>query len=220
MSQSPDNELRWLVDRRPDVSQVGDQGGRHTCLAWAATAAHEANTLEALCVEYLHWAGKTTTAKRGSVAGLVKALSSDGQPPSEQWAYDPDIDEDSPSYHPPSTVVGPFSNATVRLVDPDVDSLMVELTDELLPVAALRVSEIFLQAPGGIVSGGGSGTDGHMVTVVGIAQASVDTSALTAGTRLVCVRNSWGPTWGIDGHALVSEEDWLAMVDGALVLEP
>jgi hypothetical protein len=36
----------------------------------------------------------------------------------------------------------------------------------------------------------------------------------------VCVRNSWGSTWGRNGHALITETAWSACTMYALVVQP
>jgi Papain family cysteine protease len=212
--------LRWIVDRRSGISPVGDQGRRRTCLAWAATAAHEGHVLNPLSVEFLHWACDPPTGGRGTIAGLVSALGNKGQPPSGQWPYDSSTDDSNPSYAPPASVSGPFHTALIRLVDVTPNSLASELIDGRLPVAGLRITPAFLAARGGIVHGSEAGTDGHAVAVVGIAEIAQAVGPLPVGERLICVRNSWGSSWGIAGFALVAETAWLACSILAVVLEP
>lgn len=220
MSPKSSPVLSWIVDRRPEISPVGDQGLRSTCLAWAATAAHEAHVLDGLSVEFLHWACDPPPGGRGTIAGLASALGNKGQPPADQWPYDASIDDRAPTYAPPSSVTGPFSAAAIRFIDVTPESLVAELVDGRLPVAGLRVTPAFLAARGGIVHGSDTGTDGHAITVVGIAETTHAVGTIPTGERLVCVRNSWGPTWGSAGLALVTRTAWVACTLLALVLEP
>jgi Papain family cysteine protease len=219
VSPTSSSVLRWIIDRRPGISAVGDQGPRSTCLAWAATAAHEGHVLRPLSVEFLHWACDPPAGGRGTVAGLVSAFSNKGQPPADQWPYDPGINDSDPGYGPPTSASGPFHIAAIRLVDVALDSLTTELTNGRLPVAGLRVTPAFLAARGGIIHGSETGTDGHAVTVVGVAEITLALGSLPAGERLLCVRNSWGPSWGRAGFALVTETAWAACSVLALVLD-
>jgi hypothetical protein len=212
--------LKWIVDRRPTISPVGDQGPRPTCLAWAATAAHEHYVLDPLSVEYLHWAGDSSRNARGTLAGLVSGLSNKGQPPADQWLYDESLDESAPSYNPPPSVTGPFKKSSIRIIDESPDGLINELIEDRLPVATIRVTPAFLAASGGVVDGSDSGTDGHAVAVVGVAETTLAVGTIPIGERLVCVRNSWGPSWGARGFALITETAWAACVIFAVVLEP
>jgi len=212
--------LNWIVDHRPTVSPVGDQGPRQTCLAWAATAAHEQHVRDALSVEYLHWASDPPAGARGTLPGLVSGLGNKGQPPAAQWTYDEDLDETAATYMPPSSITGPFRRSLIRIVDESPDGLIKELSEDRLPIAGIRVTQALLTAPGGMVDGSDAGTDGHAVAVVGVAETVVPLASIPTGARLICVRNSWGPTWGTKGYALVTETAWAACVVFAVVLEP
>ena len=211
--------IRWIVDRRPTVCPVGDQGARGTCLAWAATTSHEQLVSQSLSAEYLHWASNTPPGARGTIAGLVSALDNRGQPPAAQWPYDQKLDESAATYQPLPSVSGPFSKSTVRLADESPSGLVRELSRDRLPVAILRVTQSFLMAPGGIVDGLDTGTDGHAVAVVGVAEMLAAVGSIPSGARLICVQNSWGPTWGVAGYGLVTEAAWTASVLFAVVLE-
>jgi C1A family cysteine protease len=102
----------------------------------------------------------------------------------------------------------------------DPYSLAAELNAGLIPVAAVRVTPSFLHALGGVVDGSHRGSDGHAVGVVGVAQFEQPLGNLQAGELAVCVRNSWGTTWGRNGYALITETAWSACVMYALVVQP
>ncbi|MQY27235.1 C1 family peptidase [Nocardia aurantia] len=209
--------LSWLADLRDDMPAVGNQGTRPTCLSWATTTAHDRHRDLALSVEYLHWAcGRTG---RGTRPGLRRGLRDAGQPADEQWPYDPALTEDG-HYQPPDTVTGPFHHAVPRAITRDPKRLVKQLDDGLLPVAVLRVTATFLKPAGGVVDGTDIGSGGHAVTVVAVAQLNSDVGTVPAGHHLVCVRNSWGPTWGQQGHALITERAWNACAQYAFVIEP
>jgi Papain family cysteine protease len=212
--------LTWIADRRKGMPPVGNQGPRRTCLAWAATTAHEQHSPEPFSVEYLHWACGQSPHGRGTRPGLGRALRESGQPSADQWPYDPSIDDTATTYRPPATVTGPFHGANTQSIHHDPRSLAAELNSGFLPVAAVRITPAFLRPSGGVVHGNHPGADGHAVTVVGIAQLDHQMSSLPAGELVVCVRNSWGLTWGRDGHALVTETAWIACVMFAVVIQP
>lgn len=194
-----------------------------TCLAWAVTTAHEFGLIDRqLSVEYLHWSSGNYSGGRGTALAAAGALRADGQPDGPQWPYLEHNDDSDPGYMPPSTVIGPFSRAALRLSQTDVDMLSADLSSGCLPVIALRVTDAFLVAAGGVVREDGPGSDGHAVAAVGIAQyaGAQSVGGVLPGERLVCVRNSWGRSWGVDGHALMTEAALQKCVVGALVVDP
>jgi hypothetical protein len=214
--------LTWIVDRRTTLKPAGDQGGRLTCLSWSITAAHEFTASGGpFSVEYLHWSSGHYPGGRGTVLAAAEALRSDGQPEDAQWPYLDYNDDAHPGYLPPSTVAGPFSKATVRLSNVDVDSLIGDLASNRLPVVALRVTDAFLAAMGGVIGPDGPGVDGHAVAAVGVAQYAglLDLRVVHPSDRLVCLRNRWGPRWGVDGYALITEAALSECAIGSFVIE-
>src|SRR5947207_1154610 len=84
------------VDMRSSLGPSRDQGRRPTCLAFAATAAHEASrpSAEYLSVEHLYYFG-LQRSHRNPNRGLNKiavttALREDGQPLEPAWPYSAD----------------------------------------------------------------------------------------------------------------------------------
>jgi hypothetical protein len=215
--------LTWIVDRRASLSPTGDQGDRLTCLSWALTAAHEFTVSDGpFSVEYLHWNSGHYPGGRGTVLAAARALRSEGQPGEVQWPYLDRNDDADPAYAPPSMLTGPFCKAVVRLSRVDVDTLIADLGSDRLPVVALRVTDALLAARGGVVGEDGPGSDGHAVAVVGVAQylGTKDLGSVRPNDRLVCVRNSWGSGWGVDGYALMTEAALTACALGSFVIDP
>jgi len=215
--------LSWIVDLRATLAPPGDQGGRLTCLSWALTAAHEFTAADGpFSVEYLHWNAGSYPGGRGTVLAAAAALRAQGQPEEAQWPNLEYNDDADPGYGPPSTVVGPFSTAAVRLSAIDIDSLIADLTSGRLPVIALRVTDSFLAATGGVVGEDGVGADGHAVTAVGVTQytGQQDLGTVHPGDRLVCVRNSWSERWGVNGYALITETALSKCIIGSFVVDP
>jgi hypothetical protein len=215
--------LTWMVDRRAMLSPAGNQGGRLTCLSWSITESHEFTVSGGpFSVDYLHWISGRYPGGRGTVLAAAEALRSDGQPESAQWPYMEFNDDAHPGYLPPSTVTGPFSKAAIRLSKVDVDTLIGDLASDRLPVVALRVTDAFLAAKGGVIGPDGRGADGHAVAAVGVAQYSglQDLGGVHPSDRLVCLRNSWGKRWGVDGHALITEAALSECAIGSFVIDP
>lgn len=214
--------LSWIVDRRATLLPVGDQAARDTCLSWAFTSAHEFTVSDGpFSIEYLHWSAGNQLGERGTVFATAGALRAGGQPEASQWPYLEANDDTHPGYLPPGTVIGPFSKASTRVSRIDVDTLIVELTASRLPVICLRITDAFLAASGGVIRADGAGADGHAVVAVGIAEykSDQDLGVVHPDDRLVCIRNSWSPRWGIDGYALMTEDALSECGVGALIVD-
>jgi hypothetical protein len=200
--------LDWLVDHRTALPSVGHQGRRSTCLSWAITAAHEfATGGSPLSVEFQHWNSGSYAGGRGNILAASMALKTEGQPPNSQWEYMTVCDERSPAYSPSSSVIGPFRKADADIGVLDVSSIISILQSNRLPIVALRITDAFLGAKGGVVERDGAGQDGHAVVAVGAAHliGTEQVGTVKPGERLICLRNSWGTNWGVNGHCLMPE---------------
>lgn len=156
----------------------------------------------------------------GSISAISAAIALDGQPPEVQWPYDALADEALAPPAPPPSLAGPFEKARPRACSPDPATVLSELHAGYLPVIGLLVSVAFGQARNGLILDTGPGVNGHAVTVVAAAEYEGPTIPhLDRGDLLICVRNSWGPTWGINGMALIGPIAWNALVTNALVLD-
>lgn len=218
--------IEWMVDARNAAHPVPDQGHRPTCLAMAMTGAHE-HAIESsansgyLCAEYLHWASGSYPGGRGNPGAATAALCADGQPPADQWPYTETTDDAGTSYAPPTQVVGPFARRNVATQVLDFDDLVKALRNGRWPILGLRVTNAFAAAGAGIVLPDGPGRAGHAVLLVGAARVVGDAlnPHLSAGDHLLCVRNSWGGSWGNAGHKLIAETAIAQTLITALVLE-
>lgn len=173
----------------------------------AMTSVREQGTGDALSSEFLHWASGNYPGGRGVPSAAATALTTDGQPPHDQWPYDPTLDETNPSYAPPASVVGPPVKGAVDAVLPDLDAIIDALVQGTWAVVGLRVTDAFAAGGNQLVLPDGPGRAGHAVVAVAAARVTTDQFApvLASGDRLLCVRNSWGQGWGSDGHKLITE---------------
>ena len=200
--------LTWMIDHRDSLAPVGHQGSRPTCLSWAVSTVHDyVVQQERMSIEYLHWSSGNYSGGRGNVLAASASLQLDGQPPRTQWEYLDTCDEQDATYAPPTTVVGPFSRASLQAAAIDVDFIAAQLLAARLPIVCLRVTDSFIAARGGVVELDGPGQTGHATVAVGVALFTgiQPMGVIQPGERLVCLRNSWGNTWGVDGHCLISE---------------
>jgi len=118
-------------------------------------------------------------------------------------------------------VTGPFVKAQLQAHDISATAIEEALRQRYLPIVGLRVSQEFRDAAGGVLLESAPGSDGHAVVAVAVAQYDgPPTRLLQHGDRLVAVRNSWGPRWGVDGHVLVGPLAWTTLVMAALLLDP
>lgn len=188
----------------------------------AITGAHEHFTRTDLSAEHLHWASGEHPGGRGDPAAAAAALVTQGQPASHQWPYRHDTDDADPDYGPPSTVIGPFARRRADRHLASIDQLIDELRLGNWPVVGLRVTTAFAAAGADIVLPDGPGRARHAVLVVGAARATGSDLApyVADGERLLCVRNSWGPGWGHDGHKLITENALSACLVLALAVDP
>jgi len=215
--------LGWLIDHRSELPPVGQQGDRPTCLSWAITAAHEFATRGGpLSVEFQHWNSEGYFGGRGTILAASMALRTEGQPPDPQWEYMTHCDEGGAEYAPPDSVIGPFCLAEIEVGNLEVSAIISHLQVGRLPVVALRITDSFLAAKGGVVEVDGVGQDGHAILAVGAAQlsGSEPVGTIQPGDRLICVRNSWGKDWGVEGHCLMSESVLRACGLGIFALRP
>lgn len=196
------------VDLRVDPIVVKDQGRRGTCVACAATAAHELvrNGGTELCIEYLHWSAKRrdglpAVSEGTTLLAVSEALNQDGQPPETTWPYDHTRDQWAADYQPPQCAIDEAGlrriNGGTELV-PDAASVRDALDRSQPVVLGVRLHSTWFDAgPDGQIALPAAGQvdfGGHAVLVVGY-----------RNTDLI-VQNSWGRDWGDGGIAYLPDE--------------
>lgn len=196
MTSPADFKIR--VDLREAWAAIRDQGARSACLACAASDAHEHahERRKPLSAEFLFYHAGQLMPRQDVTAGLTfdcvdTALKTHGQPDEKVWPYS--TVQPNP-WTPPAVTerwYGSLNAATTNVptIVKTIEShqpviLGIKLTAEFLA----RVAAPF------VISAAGFGFGGHAILGVGVADHT------TMG-ELILIRNSWGSTWGNQGHA-------------------
>ncbi len=194
-----------IVDLRETLGPARQQGPyRGTCLAFAVSAAHEhiLDLAQLLSVEALYWGAKQHDGYPGpgtTFPAADLALRQWGQPEEHCWPYEPWRDDSAPTYLPPPGALDP-TGCRMAILDPAVpDTAWVQAALDAGTVVAIgtptwpglrRPQEGHLRNPRTDELDG----DYHALLVVGY---RLDTDE-------ILLRNSWGTSWGDDGHAWIS----------------
>jgi len=194
------------------------QGNRSTCVAFAATACHEASCGgdSDFAEEAVYWGALQIEGPGDGIsfygAGLTLGLN--GQPDSAAWPYSGELDVSADDYGPPGTAEAcrPWRTCVFGRVAVVIDEFKKSLTKGV-PVSIMipMFTEFWDPVSGEIVAPDNPDfIDGnHAIVLVGYDEA---------GKRFL-FRNSWGEDWGDRGHAHIAYE-FIAnyALDAAIVL--
>lgn len=195
------------VDLRSMFGAVRDQGARPTCLAFAASDAHAGlrDGWIPLSCEFAFYqaqrrAGRPPT--RGALlSAMLEALRHHGQPAEQGWPYLEAVPDDHQLWQPP-TSVGARYGRDGATGGQELTRVIASL-DQQRPVMMLTMlsHSFFLPTGDGVVDPANDEqpepSQRHAIVAVG--HGKVD------GATSILIRNSWGPTWGVDGHAWLTE---------------
>ena len=195
------------IDLRLQVQPARDQGEtRPTCLAFAATAAHEhARELSNhLCVEILYFNASKVTTLTSQLYGLTldsvcAALSEYGQPEESVWPYKPN----GPIPECPPSFLGQVYSCVLE-IQYTPDSLITSIRSGVPVVVALEITQEWYSdlAPDYVIRELGTSS---------VQKSSVSHAVLAIGIRedergeiLILIQNSWGIRWADNGCAWLS----------------
>ncbi len=192
------------VDLRASQGGVRNQGTRPTCLAFVLSDLNRlhSGSDEHLSAEYLYASAARQMSGWLPGHGLelqvgLQAVASPGQPHEIHCPYE--TQEPKLPWGPHATY-DPMLSAKVRVLP----ALLSEVVDQLTagnPVGiAVNVTPELFTPTDGVVSFSYMVVPGHLhaLLVVGLGRHSM------TGEAHVLVRNSWGESWGENGHAWLS----------------
>lgn len=196
------------VDLRPQFGPARDQGKRPTCLAFATSDAHAAlrGAWQALSAEFGFYHAQRRGGRKPSdgatLLSMLQAVREDGQPAETAWPYLTDTPADVTTWLPPTGTTPVFRRAGHGTTG-DVGAIIAELDKSRPVITLMRLSPSFFHAPadGVIDEAPGEKPDlnmRHAVIALGHGTRGAD--------RVVLVRNSWGPRWGQQGYAWITEK--------------
>lgn len=194
--------MNLLADLRAEMPQIRDQGRRPSCLAIAASDAHQLQTsVEILSAEYLFYhacANGDDKIEDGlSFSDIAAVLTTLGQPEESVWPYQKS-QPPTKDWFPPSGAHKLFRASFVTLsADPAVIFQAVEKQKPVVLGLVTRDS-FFGCLPSGYppVVANDIARGHHAVVTVALARQE---------QMYFGIRNSWGSGWGDNGHAWLSE---------------
>jgi hypothetical protein len=196
-----------VKDLRPALGSCRDQGSRPTCIAFAASDAHAAgrhSPFVPLSVEYLfyhavHRATHPDPNRGVSLRNIAEALMSDGQPLDSDWPYLPTLPSPISLWTPPHPVV---SFRTSLAMAGDTPSHIIDsINNDKAVLVCLTLSEAFYRPDkNAIIERVSQDPDTGHHAVVALGHGTY------LGERMILVRNSWGPSWGGEGHGWLYED--------------
>ena len=192
-------------DLRHLFGPARDQKQRPTCMAFASSDVHASvrgGPFEELSTEfaYYHAAKRRSPFSPGagvSMTNMIDAIREDGQPVESGWPYLEQLPADLSMYMPPAQPGDLFRRA--GSTEQSLDVAITRLDQGLPVVLATEISiEFYMPQPGiPIRAAVNSPTVGrHAIAAVGHGSES--------GEQVFLIRNSWGTTWGDQGHAWIS----------------
>ena len=192
-------------DLRGRFGPPRDQGRRPTCLGFAMSDAHAAARApwEELSCEYLfHHAKKreTTPPTKGAKTSSMRlAMEQDGQPVEADWEYLETLPADLALWVPPPKIGAVYKRASALLAGGFGEAWnLVEAGTPVLIV--MTISDAFYLPNGaGLVDSTEAPDPTRRHAVVATATGE------QAGVKCLLGRNSWGETWGLQGHAWLAE---------------
>ena len=193
-------------DLRGRFGPARDQGARATCLAFAMSDTHAAmrgGAWYALCCEYLFYQAKqrdgTPVDEGTTISAARAALAHDGQPLETAWPYQTALPADETKWKPPADI-GTLYRRSSKWGTPAFNRVWDAVEANQPSVIVMTVSTAFyVPSSDGVVDSNEPENPTLRHAVVAVATGK------RAEAKLLLVRNSWANSWGLAGHAWLSE---------------
>jgi hypothetical protein len=199
-----------------DFNPVGSQGRRNTCLPLSITMAHQivrgdGHSLSAEALwQHAYMAGHAVP-EGTSVSAMRSALLDQGQPLEAEWPYDGGASD--PQAPPASLMPPPWTTAELEPRPANHQDVIQALLADQPVVVVMDLSNEFTNPHEDVILDPPVGAPSLGFHAVVAVQSGHD------GSRYwVLLRNSWGPRWGRDGRAWVSEDHLAARMLSADVV--
>lgn len=195
------------VDLRAKFGVARDQGGRPTCMAFAAsdTNSFAQGLVQPFSAEYAHYNAARRRVPLNPHSGvpmglMIDGVREDGQPPEEAWPYLETIPSRLSAWVPPPNCA-PIFRHSILTRPTDVSSILATLNAGHAALFAARITEQFHLPPRDHIVQAISGdrdTGNHAMVAVGH-------GTIHSG-NVILIRNSWGDGWADKGHAWLTED--------------
>lgn len=191
-----------IKDLRHLFGPARDQGTRPTCVAFATSDVHAAARVmrEPLSVEHLYYHAVQRTPGGHPDVGvnlrtILHALLHDGQAAEGGWPYMDKLPPDLAAWKPPVTAT-PVHRCASTIAKSPTTAICTHLDMGLPVLLALTITEAFYSPNAdGIVTPTANDPKAASHAVVAVAYGT------QAKQQHILVRNSWGESWGLAGHA-------------------
>lgn len=200
-------EVTINIDLRDKFGPARDQMQRPTCLAFAVSDAHAAlrQGWSPLSCEYVFYNAQKR-AGRSPLGGamlddMLSTLRDDGQPVEEDWPYLNDLPTDLSLYSPPNPVGSCYGRKSEQPLG-GFDHICSALNHGAPAIVlAVLTRSYFNPPPHGIIRA----VQGEEIFPTPRHAMIAVAHGVSEGERLVLVRNSWGPSWGMAGYCWLTE---------------
>lgn len=187
-------------DLRSAFGIARDQDPRPTCMAFAASDAHAGarSGWDPLSVEWAYYHAlkrEGGVPHRGVLMGtMLDTLRSDGQPAEKKWPYIDQLFTDLTGWQPPAA--DPIFKRDSTQLNAVVADIIDELDADRPVLFTMSVSRSFFTPDSDGVVAAVEPLEPkrvHALVAVGHGRRRAD--------RFILIRNSWGVSWGMAGHA-------------------